>query len=348
MRKTTIAFLYNVRHKYPDPDNPKSHLEADFDDPETIESIIDHFKKCNYRVLPIEANENAYTKLKRNRYDIDLAFNYSLGMYGTDHYAQIPAMCDMLRIPYTGSGPLTEALVLYKAKMKEVLAANHVPTLPFQLFKVGDELLDRKLHFPLIVKPVAQGSSAGITNASVVDNETDLRDRIAYEIKTFKAAALVEPFLTGREFSIGLWGNPPDLETLPVIEADHATLPEGYLPLDSLEVKWVIEEEAPDHLICPADIPARKKNELESICLKTWQALGILDWCRIDLRCDTAGHPYVLDVNSPPGMIPPEVSLTSYFPLAARAAGIDFDTFLQVIVETALKRYHKRIPKRVQ
>lgn len=116
MKKTTIAFLYNVRHKYPDPDNPKSHLEADFDDPETIESIIDHFKKCNFRVLPIEANENAYTKLKRNRSQINLAVNYSLGMYGIDRYAQIPSMCEMLRIPYTGSGPLTEALGALQGK----------------------------------------------------------------------------------------------------------------------------------------------------------------------------------------------------------------------------------------
>ena len=345
MKKPTIAFLYNVRHKYPDPDNPKSQLEADFDDPETIEAIIDHLKKCNYRVLRIEANENAYTKLKRNRSQINLALNYSLGMYGIDRYAQIPAMCEMLRIPYTGSGPLTEALVLYKAKMKEVLVANHIPTLPFQLFKAGDELLDRKLHFPLIVKPVAQGSSAGINNNSVVENETDLRDRIAYEIKTFKAAALVEPFLTGREFSIGLWGNPP--ETLPIIESNHASLPEGYLPLDSLEVKWVVEEEAPDHLICPANIPARTKRELETVCLKAWNALGLLDWCRMDLRCDNEGNPFVLDVNSPPGMIPPEISMTSYFPLAARTIGIDFDTFLHVIIETALRRYHKRVPKRI-
>jgi len=331
--------LYNVRHLYPDPNDPKSQLETDFDDPETIEAMVKHFQNCGFEILQVEADEKAYLTLFEHRGEIDLAFNYSEGIYGKNKYAHLPAMLEMLQIPFTGSDAFTQALVLNKPKAKEVLMANGIPTLPFQVFKTGQEPLKPGLIYPMIVKPSAQGSSAGITNASVVKNEAGLRKQVKAIIGLFKQPVFVEPFLTGREFSIGLLGNPP--KTLPIIEADHSVLPKEYLPMDSLEVKWILEEENKDiaHLICPAKVEADLVQKLNDICLKTWEVLGVRDYCRIDLRCDNNGNPYVLDINSPTGLIPPEVSMTSYFPLAARAAGIDYEKLLQEIVSSALARY---------
>jgi D-alanine-D-alanine ligase len=334
----TIAFLYNVRHQYPDPNDPKTQLEADFDDPSTIKSIIEHLEACNCTVIPIEADENAYARLKKNRERIDLAFNYSLGMYGLDRYAQLPAMLEMLQIPYTGSRPMTEAIILNKARMKEVIYAHNIPTLPFQHFNSPDEKLKRSLHYPLIVKPVSQGSSAGITNDSVVWTEVRLREQLEHIMNLFNNSALVEPFVTGREFSIPMFGNPPKF--LPFIEPDHSTLPDEYYPMDSLEVKWILEEQEDSaHLLCPAQINQKLTRRLEHICLRAWEALELRDFCRIDVRCDSEGKPYILDVNSPPGFIPPEVSVTSYFPLAAREAGMSYDTLLKKLFDNALKRY---------
>lgn len=338
MKKLTLAFIYNIRHSYPDPHNEKTQLEADFDDPETIEWIIKHLKECGYTVIPIEANEDAYLKLYKNKARIDLAFNFSEGIYGKDREAQIPAMLEMLQIPYIGSPPLTQALVLDKAKTKEILIANNIPTLPFQLFKTGKELLNPKLSFPLIVKPDSQGSGAGITNKSVVYNIRQLRRQINHIIKTFHESVLVEHFLTGQEFSIAMIGNPPKI--LPFVSPNHTMLPKKYAPLDSLEVKWVFEEQSlnENYLMCPAKVDKTLENTLKKICLNVWDALNIRDWCRLDIRCDKKNQPYVLEINSPAGLLPPEISTTSYFPLAARAAGIQYNDLLSLLILTGLKR----------
>jgi D-alanine-D-alanine ligase len=300
--------------------------------------MITHFKNCGYEVLPIEADHEAFNKLLHQRERITIAYNYSLGLRGRDRYAQMPAILEMLDIPYTGSQPLVQAIVQTKPMMKDVLIANGIPTLPYQIFNHGDEPLKKGMNFPLIIKPESQGSSAGITNKSVVHNDTELRAQAAEVMALFGTPVFAEPFITGREFSLGMLGNNPP-QFLPIVEADYGTLPAGYLPLDSLEVKWIIEEEAPEHLVCPARIDDQLKNRLETICQQAWDALGINDLCRIDVRLDLKGNPFILDINSPPGMIPPEVSVTSYFPLEARAAGIDYEMLIQAVIGHALKRY---------
>ncbi len=339
MKKLTIAFLYNVRHAYPDPKNKKTQLEADFDDPETIAFMTKHLKELGHTVIGIEANELAYLSLYKNKKRIDIAFNFSEGLHGKDREAQIPAMLEMLQIPYIGSPPLSQALMLDKAKTKEILIANNIPTLPFQLFKTGKEALSPKLVFPLIVKPDSEGSGAGITNKSVVYNEKQLRAQIRDIIATFHEPVLVEPFLTGREFSVAMIGNPPRI--LPFISPNHKMLPKKYAPLDSLEVKWIFEEEGSNenYLVCPAEVNARLGRKLNSICFSLWDALNIRDWCRVDIRCDSKDRPYVLEINSPPGLLPPEVSTTSYLPLAARAAGIEYNELLSLVISSGLNRY---------
>jgi len=338
-KRLNIVLLYNQRHFYPDPNDYRLQLEADFDDPETTKWQIRHLKNLNLNVFPIEANERAYFKLYRLRKKIDLVFNLAEGIYGEDREAQMPSILEMLQIPYLGNTPLVEAIVLNKAKTKEILIAYHIPTLPFYIFNSKTELLKKDLKFPLILKPIAQGSSAGITNKSVVFNKKQLTKQLEILLKTFNQPVLAESFLTGREFSVAMMGNPPKI--LPIIEPNHKILPKNYLPLDSLEVKWYFEEQggAENYLQCPAEIDKKLKNKLETICFDTWKVLGIRDWCRIDIKCDEKENPYVLEVNSPPGIIPPEVSKSSYFPLAARKAGIDYPNLLKKLIEIALERY---------
>lgn len=336
-----IAFVYNIRHKYPDPNDPRAQLETDFDDPQTIEAMIKNMKDCGFDVISIEANEDAYEKLKKNKGKIDLVFNYSMGMHGKDRYAHIPAMLEMLQIPYTGPSPLTEALVLNKSKAREILKANGINVPESQVFYRKDQKLKPELKFPLIVKPCCRGSSAGITNKSVVENEQQLKEQVEFVIDTFEEPALVQTFLSGREFSIPMLGNPPEI--LPIIEVDHSVTPKGYKQIDSLEIKWIVEEQDKEfekkHFICPAKIDKKLEKKLKDLCLKTWEALEIADLCRIDIRCDKKGEPYVLDINTPPGLIPPEVSMTSYFPLSARVAGIDYKQLITRIVQSAVDRY---------
>lgn len=335
-----IAFLYNVRHDYKDSTDYRKQLERDFDDPVTTKWQIHHLRSLGFNVTPVEANEKAYFKLFRLRSKIDLVFNVAEGIYGKDRELQMPAILEMLQIPYTGSSPLTHAFSLNKAKAKEIFLANNIPTADFQTIDEPNFTLKKTLKFPLIVKPVAEGSSMGITNNSVVYDLASLKKQVKKILNIFNEPALVEPFLEGREFSIAMLGNPPEI--LPIIESNHKILPKKYLPLDSYEVKWFFEEEGhSDYLICPAKIDKKLEVKLENICYKVWEALNVVDWCRIDIRCDQDENPYVLEINSPAGISPPEVTTTSYFPLAARAAGIDYENLLNKIIKTALRRYKK-------
>lgn len=342
MKKITIVLLYNTRRVYPDPDDPRTQHEVDFDDPETTRIQIQYLKKMGYNVLPIEADENAYEKLLKNKNKIDLVFNNSEGIQGQDREAQMPAILEVLQIPYTGSAPLTQALLLNKAKAKDVLTAHGIPTLPYFLFNCNEKIvLPSSLSFPYIVKPVSEGSSAGITGKSVVHSTNELIKQIKSIHSNFHEGALVEKFLLGREFSVSLIGNPPRI--LPIVEADHSKLPTKYNGFDSLEVKWYYEfESTVNHLVCPPNISKKLKKKIEDICYKAWNALNIRDWCRIDIRCDEKENPYFLEANSPPGCTPPEHDIASYLPLASRAAGIQYEDLLRLILNTALKRYKKK------
>jgi len=339
MKVKTIAFFYNVRHYYPDPNDAKTQLEVDFDDPPVIDSMIKHFENLGYIVIPIEANEQAYLTMYRKRKQINFAFDYSFGLHGEYKYCQIPAMLEMLQIPFTSSSSFVRALTLNKVKMKQVLMANNVSTLPYQLFKSPDTELKKELKFPLIVKPVAQGSSAGITRDSIVTDSYKLKKQIELIIKIFKQPAFAEPFLKWREFSVAMLGNPPRI--LPIIELDYSLLPKKYLPFDSIEVKWVYEDSSEtNHLVCPAKIDTKLKKKIEEISLRTWEALDIKDLCRIDMRSDKDGDLYILDVNAPPGLLPPDVSEASYFPIACRTAVIEYEEMLEMIIDAAVKRYN--------
>lgn len=337
MFRKYLGFVYNLRHKYPDPNDPKTFLEADFDDPETIEYFIKHLKACGYNVLPIEADLKSKEILTKNKNNIALAFNYSEVVLGEKRNVQVTSYLEKLGIPHTGSDDKDQVNIRDKAKAKRILAKNHISVLPDQIFKTGAEKLNRDLKFPLIVKPCCQGSSAGITNRSIVRNLKELYTQVRENVKRFKDEVIIEPFLEGREFSVSLLGNEPQI--LPFSEPDFANLPKKYNPIDSYEVKWIYEEEAEsNYLICPAKIDKKLENKLKKIALGVWKALNIKDLCRIDMRCDKDGNPYVLEVNSPPGLIPPEISKTSYFPLSARVSGLSYEDLLRKIVNSALER----------
>jgi D-alanine-D-alanine ligase len=330
-----LAFVYNLRRRYPSPEKPETFLEADFDDQKTIDLMVKHLKDLGFEVFSVEANTKAEKVLLKNRKKIDLIFNYSEKIVGITPKRFMAEVYERCNLPFIGCPNSTQKVIMNKALMEDILLESGISTLPHQVFTSSGEPLE-KLIYPLIVKPLNEGSSAGITNKSVVNNEKELKRQVNLVTKTFGGRALVEPFLTGREFSIGMLGNPPTL--FPIIEPDHTKLPKGYYPMDSLEVKWIFEEEVGgDYFDCPAKISKAIKRRIEKISLNTWKVLKIRDYCRIDMRMDK-GKLYVLDVTSPPGLIPPEITETSYFPFAAKVAGLDYDQLLLAVIETATKR----------
>ena len=311
-------------------------LYAEWDTADTVNAVRAALAE-RYDVSMIEADEEAYEKLRKIR--PFFAFNIAEGLHGPSREAQVPAMLEMLRIPYLGSDPLTLGLCLVKSRTKEVLAAHGVPTAPHAVVASMDECRRLRPSFPSIVKPLHEGSSKGIYDSSVVHDGATLMREVEAVLATYGEPALVEEFLPGREFTAAMMGNGADVGVLPLIEIRFDALPAGAAPIYSYEAKWVWDSvEAPlDIYACPAPVDARLRTEIEAVCRRTYAVLGCRDWTRIDLRCDAAGRPHVIEVNPLPGILPrPEDN--SCFPKAARAAGMTYNELINSVADIAMKR----------
>ncbi|MEM4653124.1 MAG: ATP-grasp domain-containing protein [Candidatus Nezhaarchaeales archaeon] len=331
-----VGLTYNLRRKVEDDSLPEDYY-VEYDDESTVDAIASALRKGGCKVIKIEANEEAYIKLRRCRPDI--VFNIAEGLRGESRESHIPAMLEMLGIPYTGSSPSTLAICLDKALTHKVLSAYGVPSPKFQVFKRPDEKLSEELEFPLVVKPLLEGSSKGIRSCSLVRNEQSLRKQVSWVIETYRQPAIVEEFMPGREFTVGLIGNEEPV-VLPIVEIHLERLPNGASPIYSYEAKWVWDtpEKPLDIFECPARISSDLKKEMEEVAIKTFKVLNCRDLCRIDMRLDKDGVPRVLEVNPLPGLIP-DPRAHSCLPEAARAAGFTYDELICTILWQALKRY---------
>lgn len=336
-----VGLTYNIKKVGSKESEYVSSLPPDFfaewDDEDTIESVRKALS-IKHDVIMIEADEGAYKKLKSGRPQI--IFNIAEGLWGQSRESQIPAMLDMLRIPYTGSGPMTLGICLDKARAKEILSYHDIPTAGFFVAHSPLATHHSPLSYPLIVKPLYEGSSKGIRNNSIVNDETELRERIKWIITEYNQPALVEEFLDGREFTVAMLGNDSGLKILPIVEINYSSLPAGMNPIYSYEAKWIWD--TPDSPLeifkCPADIDNRLKDSIEKICRDAFNVLDIKDWCRIDIRLDMKGQPHILELNPLPGILPDPKS-NSCFPKAARAAGMGYDGLINAVLEAACKRH---------
>ncbi|MGA1822415.1 MAG: KamA family radical SAM protein [Thermoplasmatota archaeon] len=337
VRKVGLAF--NLRK---DPEKgEREDRYAEYDDLETIDAIRKALEKMGYDVILLEADQGFLEKLVKA--NVDFVFNIAEGIQGESRESHIPAILEMMNVPYSGSGVLTQAITLNKSRKKEILNYYKIPTPRFQVFRSTNQKLNSDLRFPLIVKPDAEGSSVGITDSSLVNDPDSLKREVSKVIRIYKQNALVEEYIDGREFTVGLIGNGRP-KILPIIEVDFRHLPEQLNKFDSYEAKWVYDnpENPVDPLICPADLKPSLKNRIVKIARDTFSVLGCTDLARIDLRLDDQGIPYVLDVNALPGLMPKKES-NSRFTRACFADGMDYDTMIRSIMESALKRYNLKM-----
>lgn len=337
-----IALTFNQRNIHPYWGNGEAEEVIEFDLPETIFGIKSALEKDGHKVRLIEANREAYLKLKKLRKEIDLVFNIAEGIYGEDREAQIPAMLEMLQIPYTGSGPLALALTLDKSRTKEILKLHKIPTAKFFVVAQDENLPAVTLDFPLIVKPNSEGSSKGIKNNAVVKSILELKEKIKEIHKKYHQKALVEEFLPGREFTVGIIGNNSP-RVLPIVEVDFSNVPSGFHKIDSYETKWLFE----DKLECPAKICHSLQQKIEEISLKAFLVLGCRDLARIDIRLDKNGNPNILEVNALPGLIP-DPKQHSRFPAAAFACGYTYERLINKIVAVACQRYGLKLREKTK
>ncbi|MGE3540825.1 MAG: hypothetical protein AB7N91_25740 [Candidatus Tectimicrobiota bacterium] len=360
-----IALLYNGVTRELLLDGPLDRT-GEYDGPRTVEALRAALAVHGHEVRLIEANEDAYETLRQSQ--VDFVFNVAEGIRGEDREAQLPAMLEMLGLPYTGSGPLSLALCLHKGKTKELLAWHGIPTPRFQVMKQPAEPLAAYLTFPLIVKLLHEGSSMGLSYASVVETPVALAQRVAYLMQTYRQPVLVEQFIDGREFTVPLLGNAV-LRTLPIIEVcfkgpRNITL---FQPDDDvvlmlarlagkrvvMPLAWQLSTDAErayvrttdggcleipvalTESVCPASISDTLRQALEETAVRAFRALECRDWCRIDMRVGADGIPQVLELNPIAGLGP-----GCWFPRSASAAGLAYSTLMQTILEIAWQRYH--------
>jgi D-alanine-D-alanine ligase len=214
-----VALTYNLKREVDAEDGLPSDFFAECDDLETIEAVRDAILAEHEEVLMIEADEEAYGKFRELRPDI--VFNMAEGIWGESRESQIPSILEMLRIPYTGSTPLTLALCLHKARAKEVLSHYGIPTPRFIIARDGGLEIEKYLSFPMIAKPLYEGSSKGIMNDSLVLDPATLKKKVSSIIGEYSQPALVEEYVGGREFTVALIGNGEDLKVLPIVEINY-------------------------------------------------------------------------------------------------------------------------------
>ena len=321
---------------------------ADFDHIETIRSIQAAIETDGHRTVFIPADRNLPFALKEIKPDI--CFNIAEGLGGDAREAHVPALLEMMKIPYTGSRVMANAISLDKTLTKRIWRDRRLPVAPFQEFIIGDENLRSELHFPLFVKPAREGTGMGVDAKAIVNNESELRERVKYIINYYKQPALVETFLSGREFTVGLIGrwdskkysrhpewydeNKHGYHVFPVLELviDHAVTPGVYSnAAKSLEVGV----EGSPVCVCPADIDLELSRKLQNLAIKAHMAIKCIDYSRTDIRLNAEGEPVLMELNSLPGLTPGY----SDFCLEAAADGISYEDLILDILYLGASRW---------
>ncbi len=317
-----------------EPPLPQDML-AECDSDETIAAVGQALQE-RHQVVFIESDDKAYGRLKRQR--PHLVFNIAERVVGPNRESHIPTVCEMLDLPYTGSDPLTLGICLDKSRAKEILSYHRIPNPAFWIIESA-AAIPAGVRLPAIVKPLYEGSSKGIKNNSLVHTLGELYERIDEVVGLYKQPVIVERFLGGREFTVGVLGNAPHYEILPIVEIDHAELPKGAAPIYSYEAKWIWDtrEKPLDIFKCPAPIPGVLQARIENLVTRACGVLRIRDWCRVDVRLDEKGEPHILEANPLPGILPrPEDN--SCLPKAARTAGYSYSDLIHRVVDEAAKR----------
>lgn len=341
-----IALLANLKDDLEHVVGEPADAGAEFDRRDTIEAIAQALERDGHWVHFCRADQSLIESLPNLRPHI--CFNIAEGVQGDAREAQAPALCELLGIPYTASRVLPNAISLDKTQTKRIWETHGLPTPRYQEFKSSRSAMRQDFIFPLMVKPAREGTGMGIDERSVVFNEKDLRRRVDWVIKTYQQPALVEEFLPGREFTVGYIGNPgkrnnrrrPQLydadgyHFFPVLELDSSRSVSPGLYSNAAKSLDIGETGAPEY-ICPAPIPRTLVRRLKELTRLAAEAVGAADVSRVDFRMGADGEPYLLEINTLPGLNPEISDLC----IMAAAEGMQYDVLIQEILYLAAERF---------
>ena len=306
---------------------------AEFDRPDTIDSIEAALRQLGHPTERIGHAIALAGRLARGE-RWDLVFNIAEGLAGVSREAQVPAMLEAFQIPYTFSDPLVSALTLDKATTKRVLRDLGLPTAPFVVIETVRGLARFGMGFPVFVKPLAEGTAKGIDSHSRVDAARQLKPVVERVLDEFRQPALIEAYLPGREFTVGITGTGARAQAIGTLEIvlSPAAEPHSYTYVNKERC-----EELCQFPLAPPDWSARA----EELALAAWRGLGCRDAGRVDVRADANGELQLLELNPLPGLHPSHSDL----PMLCTAVGMAYPELIRRIVASAESRVRAYDPR---
>ena len=329
-----ILVVYNVVDT-----NDKTEVPALFSEQEIIfveQAIEKALGAHNHRVAAVPIKDDLWGPLQKFDPNEWLIFNLCESIRNKTYLEPyIISVFEHLGFRYTGSPRHTLANCLNKARAKEIIEAHGLPTAQYQIFTPWT--IQRHLEFPLFVKPVSEDASIGITRNSVVHDDQALRRRIRYVWDTYHQASLVEEFIEGREFNVTILGNDSP-RVLPISEINFRRIRDPFARIVSFRAKWVpnSQEYIGTPPTCPARLSEATKNRIADIALRAYQAMGLRDYGRVDIRLK-GNTPYVLEVN-PNADLSPDAGIAR----AAGVAGMSYADLADEITRLAARRYRMK------
>jgi D-alanine-D-alanine ligase len=326
-----VGLTYDLRDDYPPYANAPPDYYGEFDSEENIAYLVEAIASAGHHVCRI-GNVYKLVRFLAENGSVDIVFNMTEGLWGRARESQVPALLEAYRIPYTGSDPLTLALCLDKAMTKQLWQREGLPTSDFCVVSNGFEL-DRVREafpdFPLFVKPLHEGSSKGISVESIVESERELSERIEWTLEWYQQPVLIEEFLPGREFTIGVLGSERAAQ---VLGAAEVTIVSQY------RVNGFVEKEEWEASGTEKFIPVESsalKNRLSELALRAYLAVGCRDVGRVDIRLDRDDNPQLLEINPVVGLHPTHSAL----PIIGSQAGLSFEDLIARILGHAINRW---------
>jgi D-alanine-D-alanine ligase len=299
---------------------------AEFDDETTIAALAGVLEKAGHEVTRV-GSARALTKRLATGERWDFVFNIAEGAFGSARESQVPALLDVFGIDYTGADALSLAVCLDKRLAKHVVREHGVPTANSAVVETLADLERLVLPFPVFAKPIAEGSSRGVTGASINRDLESLQRCCAMLLEAYRQPVLVEAYLSGREFTVGVLGTGARARTLGPLEVVLSEAAEAGVYSYENKQRW----QGRVSYVLATDDEAKRA---EQVALQAHRALGCRDVSRIDIRSDAEGNPHFIEANALPGLSP----VYSDLAILARFVGLDYDELISAIVESALLR----------
>ncbi|HRE27156.1 MAG TPA: hypothetical protein PK954_11025 [Anaerolineales bacterium] len=342
-RPLRVAVLYNLKENAPHVAGVPADVLDELDSPKNVNDYCEAIRELGHDVVAYEGNPDLVARLREN--PVDICFNTCEGFRGDSRESQVPALLEMMGIPYTAAKVMALALTLDKAMTKRILRYHGLPTPAFQEFFAADAPLEAPLREclergrALFAKPNRQGTGIGIGSDAMLRDEGRLREKIAYLLQAYGESVLVEEYVEGRDVTCGLVGNlrpdgsAEDIHFFPISEIDYTHYPPGTEPFYSHKLKVDLADDY--HSFCPAPLPEPVAAEVRRLTIETFRVCGGLDVSRVDFRLDTRNNlqPMILEINALPGM-----TSISDLTLCAEAEGWTHRQMLQAIFNSAVKR----------